>query len=161
MGTDIGLDKYDSYEVKKYRHDDNMPGTVSSNNILCIYEDRDKKVWIGTNNGLNLYDPERDNFKIFKNTPGDKSSLNSNYICSIAEDKIGTIWILTDGTCLNKWVPETQSFVRYQFEDIQNTLWARPSKMMSFDSKGKLWIVSLNNGINCFDPETGKFKEFV
>ena len=161
MGTDIGLDKYDSYEVKKYRHDDSLPGTISSNNILCIYEDLDKKVWIGTNNGLNLYDPERDNFTIFKNNPADKTSLNSNYVGSIAEDKTGNLWILTEGNCLNKWVPGTHSFIRYQFVDTKNGLWARPSKMISLDSKGNLWIVSQNNGVNCFDPETGKFKEFV
>jgi signal transduction histidine kinase/ligand-binding sensor domain-containing protein len=161
MGTDVGLDKYDSYEVKKYRHDENLPGTISSDNILFISEDRNKNLWIGTNDGLNLYDPEKDNFKIFKNSRDDKTSLNSNYVCSIVQDNSGIMWILTDGTCLNKWVPETQSFVRYQFKNIRNTLWARPAKMMTFDSKGKLWIVSLNNGLNCFDPESGKFKEFV
>ena len=161
MGTDVGLDRYDSYSVKNYRHEDNQPGTVSSNTILCIYEDRAKNLWIGTNNGLNLYDPEKDNFKLFKNSPEDKGSLNSNYIATIGEDDKGRLWILTDGNCLNKWVPETHSFIRYQFEEKYNRLWARPSKMISLDSKGNLWIVSLNNGINCFDPESGKFKKFV
>ncbi|MGC1392384.1 MAG: two-component regulator propeller domain-containing protein [Bacteroidales bacterium] len=161
MGTDIGLDKYDSYEVRKYRHDDNQPGTISGNNILCIYEDRAKNLWIGTNNGLNLYDREKDNFKIFKSNPDDKSSLNSNYIASIAEDKKGTVWILTEGNCLNKWIPETHNFVRYQIESTQNGLWARPSKMISIDSKGNFWIVSLDNGITCFDPGTGKFKRII
>ena len=74
MGTDVGLDRYDSYSVKNYRHEDNQASTVSSNTILCIYEDRAKNLWIGTNNGLNLYDPEKDNFKIFKNSPEDKGS---------------------------------------------------------------------------------------
>src|SRR5664280_1962399 len=161
MGTDVGLDRYDSYSVKNYRHEDNQPGTVSTNTILCIYEDRAKNLWIGTNNGLNLYDPEKDNFKIFKNSPEDKGSLNSDYIATIAEDDKGKLWILTDGNCLNKWVPETHSFIRYQFEEKYNRLWARPSKMISFDSKGNLWIVSLNNGINCFNPESGKFIKFI
>src|SRR5674476_1663168 len=84
-----------------------------------------------TNNGLNLYDPEGDNFTIFKNNPADKTSLNSNYVCSIAEDKTGNLWILTEGNCLNKWFPGTHSFIRYQFVDTKNGLWARPSKMIS------------------------------
>jgi signal transduction histidine kinase/ligand-binding sensor domain-containing protein len=161
MGTDIGLDKYNSYEIKKYRHDDTRSGTISSNNIVCIYEDRGKKLWIGTNFGLNQYDSGKDNFEVFKNNPDDNSSLNSNYIASIAEDKNGTLWILTDGNCLNKWDPATHSFIRYPFDNKQNDLWARPSRMISTDSKGNLWIVSLNNGIYCFETETGKFKRFV
>src|SRR5665811_1575624 len=129
MGTDIGLDKYNSYEVKKYRHNENQSGTISGNTILCIYEDQGKKVWIGTNEGLNLYNPEKDNFEVFKNNPVDKSSLNSNYIGSITEDKKGTLWILTDGNCMNQWDPATHSFIRYPFEGKQNDLWARPSRM--------------------------------
>jgi signal transduction histidine kinase/streptogramin lyase len=160
MGTDVGLDKYDSYTVKKFRHDENQPLTISSNTILCIYEDRDKKLWIGTDNGLNLYDPLKDNFKVFINISDDKKSLSSNYIASIQEDKSGNLWILTDGNCMNKWVPETQSFVRFPIENIFNRLWARPSRMISNDSKGNLWIVSLNSGITRFDPETGQFKKF-
>jgi signal transduction histidine kinase/ligand-binding sensor domain-containing protein len=160
MGTDVGLDRFDSYEVKKYRHDDNQPGTISSNTILFIYEDRLKKLWIGTNNGLNLFDPEKDNFIIFKNRADDRGSLNSNYITSITEDEKGAVWILTDANCLNKWVPETHTFMRYQFEDKKNNLWARPSKMISFDSKGNLWIISLDNGIYCFNPASGKFNRF-
>jgi signal transduction histidine kinase/ligand-binding sensor domain-containing protein len=160
MGTDVGLDRYDSYAVKKYRHIDNQPLTISSNTILCIYEDRNKKLWIGTNNGLNLYDPEKDNFTVFKNNTSDKNSLNSDYIASIAEDQKGDLWILTDGNCMNKWVPETNSFKRFQIENIFNRLWARPSRMISNDSKGNLWVISLNSGIIRFEPGSGEYKKF-
>jgi len=160
MGTDVGLDRYDSYAVKNYRHIDNQPLTISSNTILCFYEDRDKRLWIGTNDGLNLYDPEKDNFTVFKNSIADKNSLNSNYIASISEDQKGNLWFLTDGNCMNKWVPETHSFIRYQIENVFNRLWARPSRMISNDSKGNLWVISLNNGIIRFEPGSGQYKKF-
>src|SRR5665648_613258 len=97
MSTDVGLDKYDSYQVKKYRFDEKQPGAISSNNIVCIYEDQGKNLWLGAANGLNLYDPVKDNFKLFSNNPADKTSISSNYISSILEDKKGNLWILSDG----------------------------------------------------------------
>jgi len=96
---------------------------------------------------LNLYDPAKDNFKVFKKEPDNTNSLNSNCITGIAEDKKGNLWIESDGNCLNRWVPETQKFVRYQFESDKGYLNPRASKMLAIDSKGYLWAVSLGSGI--------------
>ncbi|MCX6120942.1 MAG: triple tyrosine motif-containing protein [Ignavibacteriales bacterium] len=159
VGTDAGLDKYDSYQFIRYRHDDQQPETISNNYVKCIYEDREKNLWFGTLDGLNLYDPAKDNFKGFKNNSTDTTSINGNYIASIIQDKKGNLWILTDADCLNKWIPATQSFVRYPFESKKEAL-SFPSKMMAFDSKGYLWVVSLSRGIRRFDPESGKFKKY-
>jgi len=160
MSTDVGLDKYDSYQVKKYRYDEKQQGTISSNNITCIYEDREKHMWFGAVNGLNFYDPAKDNFKVFNNDPADKNSINSNYINSILEDKKGNLWIVSDGNCLNKWTPKTQNFIRYQFESKKNNLYAHPARMIANDSKGNLWVVSYSRGIYRFEPESGKFTKY-
>ncbi|MCX6235946.1 MAG: hypothetical protein NTY07_00075 [Bacteroidia bacterium] len=161
MSTDMGLDKYDSYDAKVYRYDEKKPGTISSNSILSIYEDREKNLWFATINGLNLYDPAKDNFKVFKNNPADKKSINSNLITSILEDKKGNLWIVSGGNCLNKWVPKTQSFISYQFENKQDPINVRPSGIMvANDSKGYLWVVSFSRGIYRFDPVSGKFIKY-
>ncbi|MFH0842155.1 MAG: two-component regulator propeller domain-containing protein [Bacteroidota bacterium] len=160
MGTDIGLDKYDSYQVKKYDHNENQPGSISSDILICIYEDRERNLWFGTYEGLNLYDPSRDNFKVFKNNPADTNSINSNCITGIVEDNEGNLWIVSGGNCLNKWIPKTQKFIRYQFGRNMDLLNPRPSRMIAIDSKGYLWVVSLNSGIHRFDPESGKFTKY-
>ncbi|MCX6254327.1 MAG: triple tyrosine motif-containing protein, partial [Bacteroidia bacterium] len=160
MGTDVGLDKYDSYQIKKYRFSEKQPGSISNDILTCIYEDRENNLWFGTYNGLNLYDPAKDNFKVFKNNPSDKNSINSNCITGIIEDKKGSLWIVSDGNCLNKWVPKTQKIIRYQFESEKDILNPRPSRMIAVDSKGYLWVVSLNRGIHRFDPESGEFTKY-
>jgi signal transduction histidine kinase/ligand-binding sensor domain-containing protein len=158
--TDVGLDRYDSYEFKKYRNDEKLPGTISSDVVLSIYQDKEKNMWFGTTNGLNLYVPEKDNFKVFKNNPSDPNSINSNHITSILEDKNGILWVITDGSCLNRWVRETQSFVRYQYENRTDDLYPRPSRMLAYDSKGNIWVVSLTRGIYRFEPGSGKFTKY-
>jgi signal transduction histidine kinase/ligand-binding sensor domain-containing protein len=160
ISTDLGLDKYDSYEVKKYRFDEKLQGTISNDVILCIYEDINKNLWFGSRDGLNLYNPIKDNFKVFKNNPNDKNTLNSNRINSIIEDKNGTLWIVTDESCLNKWVPQTQSFIRYPYESKNFGLVPRPSNMAAFDSKGNIWVVSLGHGIFHFETGSGKFVKY-
>jgi signal transduction histidine kinase/ligand-binding sensor domain-containing protein len=160
IGTEEGLDKYNSYEIKKYVFHENQPGSISGNIITCIYEDRERNLWFGTINGLNLYDPVKDNFIVFKNNSGDSGSLKNNYISGITEDKDGNLWIVTGENCLNKWIPKTRSFISYQFESEKVYLNSRPSKMIAIDSKGYLWIVSLSRGIQRFDPESGVFTKF-
>ena len=155
MGTDIGLDKYDSYQVKNYRHGDGQFGAISNDILICIYEDSKKNLWFGTYDGLNLYDREKDNFKVFKNDPADDSSISSNCITGIVEDKEKNLWTISDGNCLNKFIPGTQTFIRYPFEKGKNYLNPRPSKMIGVDSKGYIWIVSLTRGIRRFDPKSG------
>jgi PAS domain S-box-containing protein len=160
MGTDVGLDKYDSYKVIKFRFDEKQPGTISSNNVRCIFEDREKKLWIGTADGLNLYDPMKGSFKIFKNNPADKNSINDNLITGILEDKKGNLWFASGGNCLNKWVPQSQNFINYLFEDKKNDLTLRPARMIANDSKGFIWIITIGRGIIRFDPETGIFTKY-
>jgi signal transduction histidine kinase/ligand-binding sensor domain-containing protein len=160
IGTEEGLDKYNSFEIKKYNFDENQPGSISNDNIICIYEDRERNLWFGTVNGLNLFDPVKDNFKVFKNNPGDKNSINSNYISGITEDKDGNLWIVTGENCLNKWISKTQNFIRYQFESEKVYINSRPSKMIAIDSKGYIWLVSLSRGILRFDSESGIFTKF-
>jgi signal transduction histidine kinase/ligand-binding sensor domain-containing protein len=159
----MGLDRYDGDKILKYRYNETQAGTISNNGVRCIFEDSGKKIWFGTIDGLNLYNPAKDNFELFKNNPYDTNSINSNIITSIIEDKKGNLWILTSGNCLNKWVPDTRSFIRYPFENSldEAALANLPSAhVMSKDSKGNLWIASFNSGINRFDPESGKFEKF-
>ncbi len=159
IGTDVGLDKYDSYQVKKYKHLDKIPGSISSDLVTCIFEDRNKNLWIGTYDGLNIYSPSRDNFKTFKKSSSDDKTINSNCITGIVEDKNGNLWVVTDGSCLNLWDPETGSFTRYPFENTLHGLSVRPSRMAAVDSQGIIWIGSLSPGIIRFDPSTGQFKK--
>src|SRR5678816_3953460 len=54
IGTQDGLNRYDGYTFKIYKHDPEDPGSISHNSILAITEDRDGYLWVGTwGGGLN------------------------------------------------------------------------------------------------------------
>ncbi|MFT4733251.1 MAG: ligand-binding sensor domain-containing protein/signal transduction histidine kinase [Sediminicola sp.] len=88
-----GLYSYDPNSGKKsiFKYNRNDPTSISSNVINGIFEDSDKKLWITTENGLNLYNPEKNNFT--RITKEDGFPSNVNY--SILEDKNKNLWIST------------------------------------------------------------------
>ena len=162
ISTTLGLDRYDSDRFVKYRYNPEQPGTISSNTVRSIFEDKKGQLWFGTTNGLNLYNRAKDAFETFKNIPTDTTSLNGNSITSIIEDKDGNLWVLTDGNCLNKLVPETRSFIRYKFDNIlgDTTVVRQTIKMIAIDSQGYFWIASYGRGISRFETEFGIITKF-
>ena len=54
---------------------------LSQSTVNCILKDRFGFMWFGTQDGLNRYDGY--NFQVYRNGPGDTSSISSNYIQSI------------------------------------------------------------------------------
>jgi ligand-binding sensor domain-containing protein len=54
-------------------------------------------LWIGTDDGLNLFNRQTNSFTRFKHQPGQNTSLSSNIITSIAEDVTGNLWVGTYG----------------------------------------------------------------
>ena len=69
FATYNGLNRYDGYDFRAYHHDEMDSLSIGSDIIRCLEYDLVNGLWIGTNVGLSLYDPEKDVF--------------SNYSCSL------------------------------------------------------------------------------
>src|SRR5512135_2343428 len=48
IGSQDGLNRYDGYSFKVYKHDPEDPTSISHNSILKITEDENGILWIGT-----------------------------------------------------------------------------------------------------------------
>ncbi|MGC3945209.1 MAG: two-component regulator propeller domain-containing protein [Chryseolinea sp.] len=58
----IRLDK-DYREIVRYGYDPKSPSSISGNVIRVIREDKDHRLWVGTNSGLCILDPATGNFE--------------------------------------------------------------------------------------------------
>ena len=65
--------------------------TFTNNYITQIYEDSRGLIWIGTREGLNIYNVVKDELSHLT----EKNGLCNNSICGITEDKSHNIWIST------------------------------------------------------------------
>lgn len=69
-------------------------GTLSNNNLTCLFADSKNRLWIGTDyGGLSFYDKNSKRFHLINKAVG----LTDNSIKSISEDKNGNIWVTSDG----------------------------------------------------------------
>lgn len=93
--TPDGLNRYDGYHFKIYRHDDADSFSVSSNLVTKFFTAVDKNIWIATNdNGLNYFDLRYQKFYHF--FPG-------MAIEDITEDRHGNLILLSgDKVVLSK-----------------------------------------------------------
>jgi signal transduction histidine kinase/ligand-binding sensor domain-containing protein/DNA-binding response OmpR family regulator len=66
---------------------------LSNNSVTSIYQDHNGFMWFGTFDGLNRYDGHT--CKVFRNKLDDSTSLSTNRIVVIEEDKRNNIWIGT------------------------------------------------------------------
>ena len=161
IGSEIGLERYDAYSIKAYRHDEQKPKSFGGGNVNCILEDNGKNLWIGTSDGLNIYDRNLDSFLVYRNIPNNYNSLKSNKIISIFEDSGKNLWIVTSLGCLHKWNPEKKNFQRFQIPNNSDEKLIRDTRSIAEDSNGNLWVISFSTDLFRFFPKTGEFINYA
>lgn len=75
---------------------------MTSDKSTVVYQDHKGYIWIGTEEGLNRFISYNDyNFKIYKSTRADSTSLDNDYITAMFEDSQNRLWVGTlSGLCL-------------------------------------------------------------
>jgi len=63
IGTTDGLNRYDGYEFITYKHQPNVPTSISFNTITGIAEDQDHNLWVATWGGLHYFDRVKNTFE--------------------------------------------------------------------------------------------------
>ena len=153
-------------KVKNYTYSANDPHSLPGPEVLSICIDKRKNIWVGTNNGLALFNPQTEKFTVFRNIPGKSTSLSSNRILSIKEFSDDKLWIATTqgginlldlaGTTLLN--PELVSFQHIYASDDESGLSYQTVKDIYQDSFGNVWIGTLGGGVNVISNKSRFFK---
>lgn len=65
FATYDGVNKYDGYNFTVYRHQYKNPKSIANDITRCVVVDDDNRIWIGTRDGLSLYNHRKDEFSNF------------------------------------------------------------------------------------------------
>jgi len=118
---------------------------LSQSIVTALFQDRRGFFWVGTTDGLNLFDGYE--FTVFRHDPQSPKSLSHSYIKAIFEDRSGRLWIGTsDG--LNLLEPGHRAFRRfYSNPEDPQSLSDGDIRTLYEDKSGNLWIGTAN-GLN-------------
>ncbi len=153
FATQDGLNRFDGYNIKTYRHDPANPHSLLDNFVTTLYEDRQGFIWVGTYYGLDRFDPTTERFTHF--SPGH----STNPILAIIEDQPGALWIGTEhGLQYLKTASGRFRYYRHDKSD-PHSLSNDFVKAVLKDSQGTLWV-GTDDGLDRFDPATGRFVHF-
>ena len=160
FGTQDGLNRYDGYEFRIYRHVETQPGSLRDNYILSLFEDRAGTLWVGTNKGgLNRYDRQTEQFTAYVNDPNDPESLSLNSVNAIVEDQAGYLWVATDGQGFNRFDPRAGKFKRFINDPaIYENRRSNIVNALHLDRGGALWR-GTSWGLHKFDLQTNQVVE--
>lgn len=126
----------------------NVPGdiqTLSSDVVFTLYEDTAGALWVGTADGLNLFERDTETFAHY----GERDGLPDARIACIREDAQGNLWLST-GRGLARFDPRVGSFRTYdQHDGLQSNQFHQGS--CTGGPQGQLYFGGAN-GFNAFDP---------
>ena len=120
--------------------------------INCLYEDPDKNIWIGTNNGLHVYNlvTHESNSYYTHN-----SGLTDNVIRAITNDNSGNLWVGFLNGHVNIFSPE---FVRIRLISPNNN--SSGISHLYPDSKNRMWIATGENLFMLHNWNDNDFEEY-
>ena len=166
IGTEDGLQRYDGYEFKNYRKKSDDSTSLSGNFIMSLFEDSYRRLWVGTlDQGLSLYDRNKDCFYTYYNKPDENNSIYGNTISSFCEtdDKL---WITTEQGGF--------SYIDIKSFNPENPVFNNFSLPPSMIASGAIWVrniipggdnlfwLGINGaGLALFDVSTGMFQDVI
>jgi len=151
LATDDGLNRFDGYNFKVYRHIPKDSTSLSGNSVWRLFEDEEGIIWIGTKSGeLNRYDPRTDKFTSWEIK---SEVVKENSITSIYKDKLGKVWIGTYKSGLYKFDSQSGEIRNwrsdpYDLKSLSNNYITSINK----DERGNL-LLSTYSGLNIFNPQ--------
>lgn len=155
-----------SLKTRRVKHFQNIAGdktSLPSNHITVIKNDSNGNIWIGTNNGLAIFDPINEQFKTI--------TLNKNMpvkIYDIVERKCGEIWIATD--LQGVYIIKESSLKNINANRItkhltegrySNNLSALSVRSIFEDSFENMWLGTYGGGVNFICNSTPFFNHII
>lgn len=132
-----------SYNLRQISNRDGL----SNSSVTCLFQDDERFLWIGTYDGLNMYDSR--NIYIYKPDINNQNSLSSNVIRNIIETDSIYLWISTKWG-LNKLSQQSNTIEAYYNEFGENSYMAK-------DSHDNLYVLSKPDVLSFYSKVENKF----
>lgn len=143
FGTMSGLNRYDGYKFRVFRHSIKDSSTLTDDFIGSIAEGPAGKLWMQTQLGFNIYDPATEKFDRFPEHTLKQLNLPQYGLSKLIKSG-KAFWFMYADSGLYKY-EEGKPVVILRHVDADNSsIDAFPVTDIKEDSKGNLWIIHRN-----------------
>jgi signal transduction histidine kinase/ligand-binding sensor domain-containing protein len=154
FGTQYGLNRYDGYKTKVFKHEPDRPDSLSCVYVRSLLVDHAGALWVGCDRFLDRFDPATETFKHYRIYTEISNGLPTP-IDRIREDHEGVLWLAT-AKGLYRFDPASGRTTRYAHNpDDPTTIAASRINIAAEDREQRLWVASAS-GLDQLDPRTGK-----
>lgn len=151
--------------VRNFRNEPDNPNSLPGNDVRTILKDSNGNIWLGTNNGLALYNAATENFVTFRQNPNDKYGTLASRIFSIKQLNDNKLWIASElnGIAVldlkqSQFLSPKQITFEFLREGDDNRSLSNASVRYIYqDSFNNIWIGTWGGGINFISSEPPLF----
>lgn len=132
FGTKDGLNRYDGSNFRTFKHDHKNARSIGNNAINSLHENKDGNLWVGTDNGVYLYNPVTESFSKLEEASQDGVSITQP-IVQITADPHENVWLIVESQGVFLFDNSKQTLTHYPVPDAhalssicvdqQNTVW--------------------------------------
>jgi len=143
FGTLSGLNRYDGYNFKVFKHTANDSTSINDDNILNIQSGPHNKLWVNTRAGYVIYDPEKESFERkpqkYLNSKGIKGSLTD-----IRGSGKGLFYVITSTGLYEFGENSTKA-------KLIEKSGSSPITSLALDSEGSIWTVNASGEVKRYN----------
>jgi len=140
-------------KIKNYKNNPSDINSIPGNDVRCFFKDRNKNIWVGTDGGLALFNPETGNFIRIGNNFG---NILSSAIFDIRQTDDNHLWIATElnGVAVIDlkqqffMSPGSLSVQHYNVGYNKYSLSSSTVRCIFQDSYRNMWLGTYGGGIN-------------
>ncbi len=159
LGTDNGLVKFDVVKGQFYSIGIKaINESIEARVIRTINEDEHGKLWLGTEQGLFIYNLQDESIQHYtQDLGGHTAALSDKSVYSIYHDSEGIMWLGTYFGGINYAKPKDRSFYKLLPGNTGNALSGKAVSQIIQTGDGNIWIGTEDGGISIFDKKSGSY----
>ena len=149
-------------KVKRFTSVSDDYHSLPGNHVRSIFIDHYKNIWVGTSQGLALYNPQLGKFLRYQHSPSDPSSIGSDNIYSITEISGNRLCVASDQGGLSLLDLKEFSITGSGQAQFDNTTFRQGlsscnSRKVLEDRYGNVWVAQYQTGIDVISQDKRMF----
>lgn len=158
FGTRNRLNRFDGLSIKVFDCYDTTTGK-GNNNISALYEAPDRRLWLGTDQGVYIFDPVKETFTQFRTKTKTGDSI-VHWISDIQMDQDENIWIVVPNQGVFRYNLNTENLHKYTVvENLQPSI-SNP-QCIAIEKNGRIWIGTNGSGVYLYNKNEDAFSQFL